>query len=103
MIEKGWHANERGNVYLVDNDMYGGRKELAWLRTDTENEWLEVSVCPSNYPALNCQVISLSDTELANHINENCQGYLILKMNIEGVETDGDYVATAEEKTPEMP
>lgn len=103
MIEKGWHACERGNVYLVDNDIYGNRKELAWLRTDTENEWLEVSVCPSNYPALNCRIIELSDTELANHINENCQGYLILKRNLKGVNVDGDYVAEAEEKTSDTP
>ena len=76
-----WHACERGNTMLAT----GEGNFVAWLDMDDEGHRLEVSYAPDNYPALNVAVVNLSDEELADHINEKLQGWIVQKCNIEGV------------------
>lgn len=91
LLESTDHLCERGNTLLeMDGSM------VAWLDL-VDDQRLEVSWCPNNYPALNVSVVSLTDEQLASHINSKCRGWIIRKCNVEGVNVDGDYVADPDE------
>lgn len=91
LLEATDHLCERGNTLLVT----GEGNMVAWLDL-LGDQRLQVSWCPDNYPALNVTVVTLTDAQLAEHINTRCGGWLIRKCNIEGVNVEGDYVADAE-------
>lgn len=86
-LPEDWSACERGNVYVVSPD----GQHLAYFKmqeqaTKFEDNWLEVSLAPENYPAFNVAVVKFTEEELAVHIRDNCDGWLIKKMNILGVD-----------------
>jgi hypothetical protein len=79
IIEAGFSATERGNVYLVRGDDH-----LAYYRVGF-NVWIEVSVCPENYPATSCATVKMTDDELKSHCNNAVQndGWEYVKNNLE--------------------
>jgi hypothetical protein len=80
---------ERSGILLGQEDNMN-----AWLRMDGENQWLQISYRPENYPALNVNQISLTDAELVEHINKNFDtSWSIRKCNIEGVDLPVDNFA----------
>jgi len=78
-----FHETERGNVWL-DND----NQHIAWLRLPGENQWLEISISPDNYPGLNVNTRTLTDDELTAHIHKNCGDWYVRKCNLDGVKFD---------------
>jgi hypothetical protein len=81
-------ASERGNIYLVHIEE---NWHNAWINL-FGFLWLEISIRPCNYPALNVACVSISDEKLAEHINKEFGGGLwkAMKMNIQGVKLDED-------------
>jgi len=83
---------ERGNTLLTDYE-----NMVAWLDLEGDTR-LEVAYNPGNYPALNVQTITITDEDLAKHINENLQYWLVCKCHIDGVNIDANgEVASGEE------
>ena len=82
MFEIGLHLNERGNTLLATDD-----NMVAWLTLEG-NLRLEVSWTPDNYPALHVRTVELTDEEIAKHIRQNCGGWYVRRLNIDGVQTD---------------
>ncbi len=76
----GFATNERGNVFLTLDDMY-----LAWYRCGL-GVWLEVSICPCNYPATSVSTFRATDEELITHLQEHCVGWDVMKINLDGAE-----------------
>lgn len=74
---------ERGNIWISSDFTH-----KAYFRLDGENQWLEVILIPENYPSWTINTVTISDRDLAKHIQENFYGYRIHKMSIEGVKTD---------------
>jgi len=85
MIGNCFNACERGNIYFTNEFNH-----MAYLRTDTENEWLAISIFPENYPTLRVNTLTISDEGLAKHIQENYQGWTIHKLNLDGVCVDDE-------------
>ncbi len=87
--------NERGNILLVDVD--SGIN--AWLRTGLTNVWLEISCRYENYPALTVTLVEITDAELAAHVVKQFggTGWIVRKMNLDGVTVENDRVKAAEE------
>lgn len=85
-----FHACERGNVYLTSNE---NLNHIAWFRLQRydsgdfagKSVWLQVSVVPENYPSVNVSTIFATDVELAEHINTECEGFIVRKINLAGV------------------
>jgi hypothetical protein len=82
------HLSERGNILLTGDD----GNMVAWLTLEGDRR-LEVTFNPGNYPALNVGVVTLTDEQLAAHINGNLGGWHVRKCNIEGVNVENGYVA----------
>ena len=77
------HLNERGHIWLTNGDDH-----VAWflLNGNTENihlkcVFLQVSICPLNYPGFTIDRIELSPVELARHICDKCDGWTARKLN----------------------
>lgn len=87
----GFYECERGNIWLTTEE---GEQHVAWFRL-SKDKWLEASVVPVNYPGFQVSIIASTYEELAAHINANCAGWVIRKLNIEGVKVEGDHVAEA--------
>jgi hypothetical protein len=79
-----WVACERGNTLLSS----GEGNMIAWLDLPGGEHRLEVSFTPDNYPALNVQVVDLSDEGLADHINSELCGWLVHKCSVRGVKSE---------------
>ena len=85
---------EKSNIYLVSEE---GDFHHAYIRLpDGPNRWLEISIRPCNYPALLVQTITVTDADLAVHINKEFDGWIARKMNLEGVAVDDGRVFAAE-------
>jgi hypothetical protein len=96
-LPEDWSACERGNVYVVSPE----GQHLAYFKTQEQARnfednlpvrewyWLEVSLAPENYPAFNVAVVKFTEEELVAHIHDNCDSWIVKKMNIIGVETYG--------------
>ena len=79
---------EKGNTLLVTED---GDSFVAWLDIGSPGRAfhrLEVSWNPDDYPSLSVSVVEMTDKKLAKHINENCEGWIIRKCNVEGVKRE---------------
>lgn len=83
MLPANWHACERGNTMLST----GEGNMVAWLTIDGDTR-LEVSYAPDNYPSLNVRTCTLTDTQLAEHINTKLKGWAANKCNCPGVNLD---------------
>ena len=88
---KAFNECERGNTLLHDGN--GGF--VAWF-VQEDDQLLEISYQPDNYPKLNVNTVELTDEQLAEHINQKCQGWTIDKLNVVGVNVDGDEVASTD-------
>jgi len=88
-LDKDFYACERGNTWLAKEDT---GNHVAWFKLD-DDHFLEVAVEPSNYPGFKVAVIEKPEAGLAKHINEKCQGWLVKKCNVPGVNVEDDYVA----------
>ena len=82
-LPENFSACERGNVLLSCGSDYVG-----WMRLG-KGLWLEVSLCPDNYPALNVATIERTDEQLAEHIRTKV-GWTVHKLNLEGCEVSID-------------
>tara|TARA_Y100000034_G_scaffold127663_1_gene180911 strand:- start:4 stop:327 length:324 start_codon:yes stop_codon:yes gene_type:complete len=76
---EGWFETERGNIWLVSDDIHMGYFKIEG------DIWLEVSVCPENTPGFNICTIEATEEELAKHITKEHAGYFARKLNIDGV------------------
>jgi len=85
-----YHACERGNVYLAQEDGCGNVSRIAWFGVKGDTR-LEVSVAPGNYPAINVRMVELSDEQLFHHIRRKLIGWYGHKINL------GDYEITLEQ------
>lgn len=83
----GLQANERGNIWLVNDDLTGHN---AWLRLAADNLWLEIDIRTDNYPGLNVNTIVATEAELARHIHNQCVGMYARKCNIAGITLDDE-------------
>lgn len=85
------NETERGNIYLahVEENWHN-----AWIRVAGDDRWLQISIRPCNYPALDVSTVTITDEDLAKHIREQFGGglWIALKMNIEGVEVADGFV-----------
>jgi hypothetical protein len=68
-LPEDWSACERGNVWIFAPQTEGD-KHLAYLKLPFDLDmWLEVSIVPENWPGLNVKVVTLTEPQLAAHIN----------------------------------
>lgn len=74
---------EKGNIWLVHSEE---NYHNAWIRLGG-NRWLEITIRPCNYPGLTVKTVSMTDKELADHINQefNSGLWIVRKMNLSGV------------------
>ena len=83
------HLNERDGTLLDD----GNGSMVAWLRLDDQGNRLEVTWTPANYPALTVNHCTLSDQEIADHINENLVGWHVRRNNLDiAIKMGGEHV-----------
>lgn len=77
---------ERGNILLVcDEEFYLN----AWIRLDTNGNWLQIAYRHDNYPSLEVATVTITDKKLADHINNHFDsGWTVRKCNIKGVRLD---------------
>lgn len=82
---------ERSGVLLSNDD--GGFQ--AYLTIPGTDEWKEISWRPGNYPALRVSELTITNNELAKHIQKNFVGWVARKMNLLKVHLndDGEVVA----------
>lgn len=95
-------ANERGNVWIWQPEE--GNHQAYIKLPDAPNRWLEISIRPCNYPGLNVQTVTLTESELTVFINENFAdgNWQARKMNLPGVVVEDGYISElAETKEPE--
>lgn len=95
------HETERGNIWLADDD----GNHNAWIKLPGENQWLEISIRPDNYPGLNVNTVTVSKSDLATHINSNFEGWTVRKLNLKGVALDDQWCIVIPDKQgePECP
>ena len=85
MVDTSIVHDERGNVSLSL-----GPSAVIWILSGSEVVQ-EIAYTPDNYPAWSvCNATNMSLKCLADHINENLQGWYVHKMNIEGVNVSED-------------
>jgi len=79
IIEEGLCETERGNNYLVR-----GMSHLAYYKVG-DGIWLEVSICPENYPATQVQTVKMTDADLLAHCKKAVEddGWEWVKNNLE--------------------
>ena len=76
---------ERGNTYLVSDD---GTNHLViiGLRVEEDDcemsQFLQISIIPENYPAVNVDEITIYLKDLANDIKEFNDGWYVRKWNL---------------------
>lgn len=90
-IEVGDNLCERGNTWLSNDGSH-----IAWFdqgeSSNGKRTWLEVSVCPGNYPGFNVRITVATEQEIRNHIHNRCSGWFVNRCNIPGVWTNNDEV-----------
>ena len=74
--------NERGNTWLRSEE---GTNHY-FVASTGPNEWLEVSIYPHNYPGFNVSTVECSEEEIARQIRRDCDGWTVVRCNIDGVE-----------------
>lgn len=77
---------ERGGTLLVTDD----GDIQAWLPLGGEGNWREISWRHNNYPALHVSDVTATKAEIAAHIQKNYAGWLIRKVNLDGLTIDAD-------------
>ena len=81
---------ERGNILLRSED----GAIVAWFRVpETDDQWIEVTYAPDNYPAIHLRHHQLRDKDLAQHLRcrfHSRTGFVALKMNLPDVELNRD-------------
>ncbi len=82
-----FNESEKGNILLVD--VNGTFNVHAFIRIE-DDYWLEVRYYEDNYPSLVVKTMKSKETELAERINEEFDGWFAKKLNIVGVEVDED-------------
>jgi hypothetical protein len=78
--------DERGNNLLLGNE---GQNVVAILRNG-EGRWTVVTYSPENYPSLTIREIEATEDEMAASIRRDYACYEVRKLNIRGVEIDGE-------------
>lgn len=81
-LQVGDHFCERGETWLTKDDQH-----IAWFHI-INSMWMEVEVCPGNYPGFNVNIVCIEEAELAAHIQKVCAGWIARKCNVKGVELD---------------
>lgn len=90
------NETELGNIWLVNEE----GNHNAWIRLGG-NRWLQIAIRPENYPGLTVNTITVTDEALAAHINKECGGMVIRKLNLDGVKVDGAYIADEDDEGTE--
>jgi hypothetical protein len=92
-----FEATERGNILLAHNEEPWIN---AWIRLQGELH-LSISYRNCNYPALHVSTVTVTDSELADHINREFGGGLwtARKMSINGVYIGEDNIVIGNEET----
>lgn len=87
--------NERGNVWVWQPEE--GYHQAYLKLDDGPDRWLEISIRPCNYPGLHVQIVTLTESELALHINKEFAdgNWVVRKMNLPGVVVEDGYISEA--------
>jgi len=73
-----WAENDRGNTVL-END----GKIIAWLRMERDVR-LQVSIVPDNMPVMEAQIVTMTDRDIADHIEQHLVGWTVIRCNVTG-------------------
>lgn len=90
---------ERGNIYLMHTEE---NYHNAWFRVG-DDHYIQLSIRPRNYPAIDLSLIKISEEKLAEHIRKEFGGgsWYAMKLNIKGVETDSHGVVIGDDDEQE--
>lgn len=80
---------ERGNIWLTNEE--GACNHNVWIRL-VGQKWLQIAIRPENYPGLAVNTITVTDAELAAHINKECGGMVVRKANLDGLQVRNGYI-----------
>lgn len=105
-IPENWIECERGNSWFLTED---GSDQLLFFRLP-DDRMIEVSIYPENYPGAHISLLSASEFKsgkptqtLLDHIHENCDGWVVRKCNLEGVNIEDGYITVPETKKTYSP
>ena len=79
--------SECGNTWLVD----GFRQ--YFLSNLGEDNWLEITINPENYPGFMVHVITGTEEKMVAHIQKEWIGAFVRKCNLDGVCVSGRYIS----------